>query len=62
MYAYVTGTPASCICATHDSDTVASIPSKPGKPTWPFASWITLPFRSVIGPLGLMTGSTYFAP
>src|ERR671937_1712017 len=62
MYAYVTGIPASCICATHESDTVASIPSKPGKPTWPLASWMTLPSRSVMGPLGLITGSTYLAP
>src|SRR5215470_20413442 len=54
--------PASCIFATHESDTVASIPSKPGKPAWPFESWIVLPFRSVIGPLGLITGSTYLAP
>ena len=61
-YAYVTGIPASCICATNESETVASIPSKPGKPMWPFASWMTLPFRSVIGPVGLITGLTYFAP
>ena len=32
-YAYVTGIPASYICATHESETVASMPSKPGKPT-----------------------------
>ena len=29
---------------------------------WPVASWITLPLRSVIRPLGLITGLTYLAP
>ena len=60
-YAYVTGTPRSCICATHASETFASIPSKPGKPTWPVASWIVPPLRSVGGE-NPIAGSTDFAP
>src|SRR5438132_13666215 len=58
----MTGTPASCIWAVQDSETVASIPSNPGKPTFPNWSLITLPLRSVIDPVGLITGFTYLAP
>src|SRR5882724_3001972 len=38
------------------------MPSNPGNPICPVASWITLPLRSVIDPLALITGLTYFAP
>ena len=42
---------------------LASIPSKPGKPTWPNGSGIDVVAEVVIGPLPLLiTGSTYFAP
>src|SRR5207245_623675 len=64
MYAYVTGIPCSCICATYERETVAAMPSKPGKPIWPWRSWMTFPLRSVPGTVGMsvaMFSSTVFA-
>ena len=43
MYAKVTGTPFSCICATSPSVFFASAPSKPGKPQLPWPSMIGAP-------------------
>src|SRR5215813_1220084 len=38
------------------------MPSNPGNPMWPVASWITLPSRSSSGPPGLICGATYLCP
>ena len=62
--ANVTGTPASCICATSPSVFFANIPSKPGKPHWPNGSAIGLPVGVVDARRlpWLIAGLTYFAP
>ncbi len=63
MYANVTGTPFSCICATSPSVFLARAPSKPGKPQLP---WLSVMFEpSVAFTHGLppvIAGLTYFAP
>src|SRR5947209_8832790 len=62
MYAYVTGTPCSCMAAEYPSDTAGDMLSKPGKPALPLASLMTFPLRSVTGPLGLICGATDLLP
>ena len=63
MYAYVTGTPCSCICATMPSVFFASAPSKPGKPQFPAGSLIGLPAVSFThGCPPVIAGLTYLAP
>ena len=63
MYANVTGTPFSCICATSPSVFLASAPSKPGKPQLPAESVMSVPSVALTQPWPLLiAGLTYFAP
>ena len=63
MYANVTGTPFSCICATIPSVFFASAPSKPGKPQLPAGSVMSVPSVAFThGCPPVIAGLTYFAP
>ena len=64
MYANVTGTPASCICATSASVFFGNSPSKPGKPHW--LNWSVTSFVPVMSLTQalppVIAGFTYFEP